>query len=50
MTRILRIYYLFYLKKQHIIFDYRDAPEFKKFAEEDGARMLKLIRTIGKVD
>jgi len=37
-------------QKQHIIFDYRDAPEFKKFAEEDGARMLKLIRTIGKVD
>lgn len=38
------------MKKTGILIDYRDAPEFKKFAYEDGQRMLKVIRAIGKID
>lgn len=38
------------MEKQGIIFDYRDAPEFKQFAEEDGVRMAKVVKAIGKVD
>ncbi len=38
------------MDKQGIIFDYRDAPEFKKFAAEDGERMVKVVRAIGKID
>jgi hypothetical protein len=30
--------------------DYRDAPEFEKFAQEDGKRMLTLLKAIGKID
>lgn len=42
--------YIESMKKAGILQDYRDAPEFKKFADEDGQRMLKIIRAIGKVD
>jgi len=38
------------MEKQGVLTDYRDAPEFKKFANEDGQRMLKVIRSIGKID
>lgn len=38
------------MQKQGIIFDYRDAPEFKKLAQEDGVRMVNVVRAIGKVD
>lgn len=38
------------MEKQNIIFDYRDAPEFRKFAQEDGVRMIKVVRAIGKID
>jgi tripartite-type tricarboxylate transporter receptor subunit TctC len=38
------------MEKQGIIFDYRDAPEFKQFAQEDGIRMAKVVKAIGKVD
>lgn len=37
-------------QKQNIIMDYRDAPEFEKFAQEDGKRMLTLLKAIGKID
>ena len=42
--------YIESMKKAGILQDYRDAPEFKKFADEDGQRMLKIIRAIGKID
>lgn len=42
--------YIEAMKKAGILIDYRDAPEFKKFAYEDGQRMLKVIRAIGKID
>ncbi len=42
--------YIDSIKKSGILMDYRDAPEFKKFANEDGQRMLKVIRAIGKID
>ena len=38
------------MEKQGIIFDYRDAPEFRQFAQEDGLRMAKVVKAIGKVD
>jgi len=38
------------LAKQSIIQDYRDAPEFAKFAEEDRVRMTRVVRAIGKID
>jgi tripartite-type tricarboxylate transporter receptor subunit TctC len=38
------------MRKAGILIDYRDTPEFKKFAYEDGQRMLKVIRAIGKID
>lgn len=38
------------MQKQHIAMDYRDALEFKKFADEDGKRMVNLIRNIGKIE
>jgi tripartite-type tricarboxylate transporter receptor subunit TctC len=37
------------MEKRKIIFDYRDAVEFKKFSKEDGERMVKVIRDIGKL-
>jgi len=42
--------YMMAMEKQGVLTDYRDAPEFKKFANEDGQRMLKVIRSIGKID
>jgi len=30
-----------------MIFDYRDSNEFKKFAKEDGDRMVKVVKTMG---
>jgi tripartite-type tricarboxylate transporter receptor subunit TctC len=38
------------MAKQSIIQDYRDAPEFAKFAEEDRVRMTRVVRAIGKID
>lgn len=38
------------MQKQSIIFDYRDAPEFARFADEDRARMTRVVRAIGKID
>lgn len=38
------------MQKQNIFVDYRDAPEFKKFASEDGQRMLRLLKSIGKIE
>lgn len=38
------------MQKQSIIFDYRDAPEFARFAEEDRVRMTRVVRAIGKID
>lgn len=38
------------MAKQNIIQDYRDAPEFAKFAEEDRVRMTRVVRAIGKID
>lgn len=38
------------MQKQSIIFDYRDAPEFARFAEEDRTRMTRVVRAIGKID
>lgn len=40
--------YITSLQKQNIVIDYRDAPDFQKFAEEDGKRMIKLIRNMEK--
>jgi hypothetical protein len=37
------------MEKRKIIFDYRDAVDFKKFSKEDGDRMVKVIRDIGKL-
>ena len=42
--------YIESMRKAGIFMDYRDAPEFKAFANEDGQRMLKVIRSIGKID
>jgi tripartite-type tricarboxylate transporter receptor subunit TctC len=38
------------MAKQNIIQDYRDAPEFARFAEEDRVRMTRVVRAIGKID
>jgi tripartite-type tricarboxylate transporter receptor subunit TctC len=38
------------MDQRGMIFDYRDIAEFKKFAKEDGDRMLKVIRAIGKLN
>jgi tripartite-type tricarboxylate transporter receptor subunit TctC len=38
------------MQKQSIIFDYRDAPDFARFAEEDRIRMTRVVRAIGKVE
>lgn len=38
------------MQKQSIIFDYRDAPDFTRFAEEDRVRMTRVVRAIGKID
>ena len=38
------------MQKQSIIFDYRDAPDFARFAEEDRVRMTRVVRAIGKID
>lgn len=38
------------MQKQSIIFDYRDAPEFARFAEEDRVRMTRVVRAIGKIE
>jgi tripartite-type tricarboxylate transporter receptor subunit TctC len=38
------------MEKQGIILDYRDAPEFRQFAQEDGIRMARVVKAIGKVD
>jgi tripartite-type tricarboxylate transporter receptor subunit TctC len=37
------------MEKRKMIFDYRDANEFKQFAKEDGDRMVKVVREIGKL-
>ncbi|MDB5955443.1 tripartite tricarboxylate transporter substrate binding protein [Ramlibacter sp.] len=38
------------MAKQSIIYDYRDAPEFARFAEEDRVRLTRVVRAIGKVE
>lgn len=38
------------MARQKIIQDYRDGPEFAKFAEEDRVRMTRVVRAIGKID
>ena len=38
------------IEKQCIIFDYSNALEFRQFAQEDGLRMAKMVKAIGKVD
>jgi tripartite-type tricarboxylate transporter receptor subunit TctC len=38
------------MQKQSIFFDYRDAPDFARFADEDRARMTRVVRAIGKID
>ena len=38
------------MEKQGVIFDYSNAPEFRQFAQEDGLRMAKVVKAIGKVD
>lgn len=42
--------YLASAQKQNMILDYRDAPEFEKFAQEDGNRMLVLLKAMGKIE
>jgi len=37
------------LEKVQVVPDYRDAPEFKKFFDEDYQRMARAIKTIGKL-
>jgi len=36
------------MNQRGMIFDYRDANEFKKFAQEDGERMIKVIKAMPK--
>ena len=38
------------MQKQSIVFDYRDAPDFARFADEDRLRMTRVVRAIGKID
>jgi tripartite-type tricarboxylate transporter receptor subunit TctC len=38
------------MQKNGIATDYRDAPAFAKFADEDGRRMVKVIRAMGKIE
>lgn len=42
--------YIKAMDAQGILMDYRDAPEFKKFADEDGKRLQGIIRAIGKIE
>ena len=37
------------MEKMETPIDYRDAPEFKKFWDEDAARLIRAVRNIGKV-
>ena len=36
------------MDQRGMIFDYRDTSEFKKFAKEDGDRMIKVVQTMEK--
>ena len=36
------------MDQRGMIFDYRDTSEFKKFAKEDGDRMIKVVQTMDK--
>ncbi len=38
------------MQKQSIIFDYRDGPDFARFADEDRIRMTRVVRAIGKIE
>jgi tripartite-type tricarboxylate transporter receptor subunit TctC len=37
------------LEKVQVVPDYRDAPEFRKFFDEDYKRMARAIQAIGKL-
>ena len=38
------------MQKNGIVLDYRDAPDFKRYAEEDGRRLVEAVRAICKID
>ena len=38
------------MEKMDTPIDYRDAPEFQKFWDDDAARLVKAVRNIGKVE
>ena len=37
------------MQSNQILIDYRDTPEFKKYSDDDGQRMTKLIKAIGPI-
>ena len=37
------------MQQRGMIYEYLDMPEFKKFAKEDGDRMVKAVQRIGKL-
>jgi tripartite-type tricarboxylate transporter receptor subunit TctC len=37
------------MQSNQILIDYRDTPEFKKYSDDDGQRMIKLIKAIGPI-
>ena len=37
------------MQKQSIVFDYRDAPDFARFADEDRLRMTRVVPTASEV-
>ncbi|SMC52849.1 tripartite tricarboxylate transporter substrate binding protein [Polynucleobacter kasalickyi] len=38
------------MQQRGMIYEYLDQPEFKKFAKEDGDRMVKAVKLIGKLN
>jgi hypothetical protein len=38
------------MQKVNSTIDYRDAPEFKKFFEQDYARLSEAVKRIGRVE
>jgi hypothetical protein len=38
------------MQQRGMIYEYLDMAEFRKFAKEDGSRMVNAVKKIGKLD
>jgi tripartite-type tricarboxylate transporter receptor subunit TctC len=38
------------MSRQGIMADYRDSADFKTYVEQDAARIIALLKKIGKID